>query len=48
MTTAFEVVMESRRELVEKIIQNMEKGYGLTKSGWDREALAPFNPRSQT
>lgn len=48
MTTAFEVVMESRRELVEKIIQNMEKGYVLTKSGWDREALAPFNPLSQT
>ena len=46
MPAAFTIVMDSRRELVEKLIQNMEKGYILTEKEWDRDAFAPYNPLS--
>ncbi|WP_370809023.1 hypothetical protein [[Ruminococcus] torques] len=38
---AFEIVMESRRKLVEQVIENMKKGYLFTKEGWDAGALSP-------
>ena len=43
---AFEIVMESRRKLVEQVIENMKKGYLFTKEGWDAGALSPHNPLS--
>lgn len=44
---AFEIVMESRKLLVEQIIENMKKGYVFTKEVWDSQLLAPHNPLSQ-
>lgn len=43
--TAREIVMEERRKLVEKLIENMKKGY-IFKPGWDILALRPQNPVS--
>lgn len=47
MSGAFDIVMESRREIVEKIIRMMEQeGFFLNVSEWNREALRPYNPLS--
>jgi antirestriction protein ArdC len=39
--------MEDRKELVGKIIRNMEKGFIFQKESWDRAAMSPQNPVSQ-
>lgn len=44
---AFEIVMQSREALVNKIIQNMEKGYILPREQWNRNAFNPQNPLSE-
>lgn len=36
MATAFEKVMDSRKELVEKVIRLMEEGYHNNRPAWDR------------
>lgn len=46
MASAFEIVMNNRKDLVNKIISNMEKGYIFTKSAWNKSALRPQNPVS--
>lgn len=46
MAGAFEIVMENRREVVEKIIEMMEQGYFFRQWKWDRDALRPHNPIS--
>lgn len=43
---AYEIVMESRRKLVEQVISNMKKGYIFTEKKWDAQVLAPQNPVS--
>lgn len=44
---AFDIVMESRRELVNKIIENMKNGYIIPPGNWNREILRPQNPLSK-
>lgn len=46
MASAFDIVMDSRKELVEKILNMMEKGYVLTAPEWNKQALCPYNPIS--
>lgn len=46
MASAIEIVKTSRKELVQKLISNMEQGYFLTKEKWDSQALRPQNPLS--
>lgn len=49
MAGAFEIVSESRREIVQKIINMMEKeGFFGNMSSWNRAALCPQNPLSGT
>ena len=43
--TAFEKVQDNRKELVNKVIENMEKGY-VWEAGWDINALRSQNPIS--
>lgn len=45
--TAFEIVNENRKKLVELVIQNLEKGY-LWEAGWDINALRPQNGTNDT
>lgn len=47
MAGAFEIVMENRRVLVEKIIGMMKQGYFFNQEEWDRDALRPHNPLSK-
>lgn len=47
MPSAYDLVMDSRKELVEKLIRNMEQGYLFTRSQWNRAAFAPYNPSSE-
>lgn len=44
--TAFDIVIEERKKLVNRIIENMEKGYFFTKNGWSNLAVLPQNPVS--
>lgn len=46
MPDAFEIVMEERRKLVEKIAAMMKKGYQFTAPEWNQAALRPVNPLS--
>lgn len=46
MPTAFEKVMDSRKELVDKIIKLMEEGYHHNQSLWSSKAIFPNNPES--
>lgn len=47
MANAYDIVMEERKKLVEKIIENMEKGDLIFKRGWDVSLLRPQNPVSE-
>ncbi len=47
MATAYDIVMDERKKLVEKIIENMENGDLLFKKGWDVSLLRPQNPVSE-
>ncbi|MBR3255696.1 MAG: DUF1738 domain-containing protein [Clostridia bacterium] len=44
--TAYDIVMEQREKIVEKIISNMEKGYIFTPKSWNKDILRPQNPIS--
>lgn len=46
MPTAFEKVMDSRKELVNKVIKLMEEGYHHNQSLWSTKAIFPNNPES--
>lgn len=46
MASAYEKVMESRRELAEKIIENMKKGYVFQPAQWSTSNRLPYNPAS--
>ena len=46
--SAHEIVMESRKELVDKLIERMEQGYTLTESLWNGDAFSMHNPVSDT
>jgi len=48
MGSAYEIVMESRKELVDKIVGMMKKGSVFTTEEWDRQALRAYNPLSGT
>lgn len=47
MANAYDIVMEERRKLVEKIIENMENEGVIYKKGWDISLLRPQNPVSE-
>lgn len=46
MATAFEIVMDSRRELVDKMLEMMKAGFVFTSPEWNSPALRPYNPVS--
>lgn len=46
MAGAFNIVMDSRRALVEKVLDMMKAGYVFTAPEWNRQALRPYNPIS--
>lgn len=45
--TAFEIVSENRKKLVELVIENLENGY-LWEAGWNVNALRPQNGTNET
>ena len=45
-TTAYEILMNQRKEIVEKFIKNMEDGFLFTPGLWNREIFRPQNPVS--
>lgn len=45
--SAFEIVMEDRKEIVDELIKNMEQGYVATRKLWDKMAVRPQNPVSE-
>ena len=48
MAGAFEIVMQERKDLVDKIIGMMKQGdFFRNASEWDRDALRPQNPLSK-
>ncbi len=47
MPGAFEIVMDERKNLVDKIIGMMKQGYFFNKEEWDRASLRPQNPLSR-
>lgn len=44
---SFDIVMEDRKKLVDRIIENMEKGELIFNKGWDSQILMPQNPTSK-
>ena len=48
MGTAYEKVMDSRKELVDQIIKMMEEGFHFNQEGWEKGFLSPHNPESGT
>lgn len=44
--TAYDIVMSSRKEIVDKLVSQMEQGYSLTQSLWDKSLFIPHNPVS--
>lgn len=46
MQGAYETVMESRKQLVDEILKNLEKGYIFSEAEWDGRLLRPHNPLS--
>lgn len=46
MAKAVERIKKSREELVNKIIENMERGYIFQKEKWSNNLLKPYNPYS--
>ena len=45
--TAFEIVMENRKEVVDELIKSMEEGYIATRQLWDKMTVRPQNPVSE-
>lgn len=44
--TAYDIVMSSRKEIVDKLVSQMEQGYSFTQSLWDKSLFTPHNPVS--
>lgn len=44
MSNAYDIVMKNRKELVDKIIQQMEKGYSPTQAPWQKVNICHYNP----
>lgn len=44
--SAFKIVMDNRKELVESLISNLEKGYIFSPSPWNSNSFNPYNPAS--
>ena len=44
---SFDIVMEDRKKLVNRIIENIEKGELIFNKGWDSQILMPQNPTSK-
>lgn len=47
MAGVYDIVMSNRKELVDTLIKNMEKGYIWTENAWNSAALRPYNPASE-
>lgn len=47
MATAYDIVMDERKKLVEKLIENMKNDEVIFKKGWDVSLLRPQNPVSE-
>ena len=46
--SAYSIVMDSRKELVDRLLEQMEKGYAQTRAAWSRDGLGrPYNPLSK-
>lgn len=48
MNNAYDIVMKNRKELVDKIIQQMEKGYSPTQAPWQKVNTCHYNPSTGT
>lgn len=47
MSSAYDIVMENRQEIVDKLIAQMEKGYAVTRATWNCNVTGrPYNPVS--
>lgn len=47
MSSAYDIVLSNRQEIVERLIQQMEKGYAATRAAWNPEGTGrPYNPVS--
>lgn len=46
MSTAYDKVMTSRKQLVDKVILLIQEGYHKNAAKWNRAALRPHNPES--
>ena len=46
MNKAFDIVMNDRKKIVDKLIQNMERGDLIFQKNWNSSALYPQNPVS--
>lgn len=46
MSTAYDKVMTSRKQLVDKVIRMIQEGYHKNAAKWNRVALRPHNPES--
>lgn len=46
MSKALDMINSDRKKIVDKLIENMEKGYFLSKDEWDKFAIRPQNPVS--
>lgn len=46
MNNAYDIVMSNRKELVECLIAQMEKGYAATRAAWNKSGTRPYNPVS--
>lgn len=47
MSSAYDIVMKNRQEIVDKLIAQMEKGYAATRAAWNSGATGrPYNPVS--
>lgn len=42
--TSYEIVMEDRKRIVDKIIENMERGDLIFSKNWNSEIMKPQNP----
>lgn len=48
MSKAYDIVMSNRQEIVDKLIEQMEKGYASTRAAWSKSAAGrSYNPVSK-
>lgn len=48
MSKAYDIVMSNRKEIVDKLIAQMEKGYAATRAAWNKSAAGrSYNPVSK-